>query len=850
MDIVEAMTPRDRSNLVLPARVAVFYAAGASAWIVVTDGLVATIWQHPLREWLADSGKGLLFVAASTLLFYLLVKRLVARFEKAETALRANEERWHYALEGAGEGVWDWNWATRTIYFSPRWKAMLGYEDTEIGDGADAWLKRVHPADRNRVLRLLARHQSGRAARLDCEHRIKTKSGDYIWVLTRGRIVERAADGSPLRAIGTQSDITARRATEAKMADALNLNDTILKAAPVGITTFGADGRTLTANAMAVKCLGATVEESHHGNYHRWEAWREAGLIELADRVLRENAPEAIACRVVNLSGRRIWVDLNFAPFEHGGERRLLLIGRDITAERESRERLDVLDAALQATPSAWVVTDVRGVIEWVNPAFTKISGYTLAEAVGRTPSLLKSGRHTAGFYGNIWQTLAEGRTWQGEICNRHRNGGLYHERMTALPVRDADGKTVHYVAIKEDITERRELEKQLARSQRLESIGLIASGIAHDLNNMLAPIMLAVNLIKDTHRDRETVELLDMMKSAAQRGAGVVKQVLTFARGVEGERVQIDVRPLLKELGQLARETFPRSIRIVLDLPDSELLVEGDVTQLHQVLLNLAVNARDAMPEGGVLTLAARRVVLDEAAVRPAAGMRAGAFVRLAVIDTGTGIPPEVVEQIFEPFYTTKPRGKGTGLGLSSAYGIVRSHGGFIEVRSAVGVGTEFGVVIPAVSRVPTGTEDSLTPSSPLVGAGRRVLVVDDEEIIRVVSGQLLRKRGFVPVAAEEGAAGLRALRTDPAGFSAAIIDLMMPGMSGYKLARELRQVAPTLPIIVASGMVGAVEAGDEREVLTALGVRSVLKKPFTEADLMAALAAELQPAPLRHAG
>jgi hypothetical protein len=844
------MTPTAFSKITLPARVAGVYALAATLWIVVTDGLVAAIWQHPAREWMVDSGKGLLFVAASTLFFYLLVERLVARFETAEAALRSTEERWQYALEGAGEGVWDWSRGRRTIYFSPTWKAMLGYGEAEIGDGTEAWLKRVHPADRHRVLRHLARHQSGRLAALDCEHRLATKSGGYIWVLTRGRIVQRAADGSPLRAIGTQSDITARRAVEAEMADALNFNRTIVNAAPVGIVTFRADGQTLTTNEAAARCMGATVEELGGENYHDWGTWREAGLTEIADRALREGATTSAIRRIVHRGGRRQWVEVSFTPFAHGGERRLLLIGRDITTERESRERLEVLDAALQATPNAWVVTDVRGVIEWVNPAFTKVSGYTLAEVVGRTPSVLKSGHHTAGFYGTIWQALAEGRTWQGEICNRHRNGDLYHERMTALPVRDADGKTMHYVAIKEDITERRELERQLARSQRLESIGLIASGIAHDLNNMLAPIMLAVNLIKDAHRDRETVELLDMMKGAAQRGAGVVKQVLTFARGVEGERVQLDVRPLVKELGQLARETFPRNIRIVLDLPADELLVEGDVTQLHQVLLNLAVNARDAMPEGGVLKLEARRVHLDEAALRLAVGLRPGAYIRLAVNDTGTGIPPEVVEHIFEPFYTTKPRGKGTGLGLSTAYGIVRSHGGFIEVRSDVGVGTEFGVVIPASQRTPTESADPAGPVAPLAGAGRRVLVVDDEEIIRNVCEHLLRKRGFAAVVADEGAVGLRALRADPGGFSAAIIDLMMPGMSGYKLAREIRQLAPGLPIIIASGMVGLVDAGEERDVFAALGVRSVLKKPFGEGELMAALELELRTAPVRRAG
>jgi len=369
---------------------------------------------------------------------------------------------------------------------------MLGYGDTELNDGAEIWLRRVHPADRMRVLRHLALHQAGRLPGLNCEHRIRTKSGDYTWVLTRGRIVRRAPDGSPLRAIGTQSEITARRATEMRMADELNFNRTILDAAPVGIVTFGAGGDTLTVNEAAAEIFGAQQEELLAENFHQWEAWRQHGLISAADRALQEGAVVSMAFGLTNRRGQKMWVDLNFTPFEYGGERRLLLIGRDTTEQHESRERLEVLDAALRVTPNAWVVTDGSGVIQWVNPAFTKMSGYTLREVVGQKPSLFKSGHHTAGFYGNMWQTLMDGRTWQGEMCNRHRDGRLYHERMTAVPVRDAGGTIIHYVAVKEDITERRELEKQLARSQRLESIGLIASGIAHDLNNVLAPIMLA----------------------------------------------------------------------------------------------------------------------------------------------------------------------------------------------------------------------------------------------------------------------------------------------------------------------------------------------------------------------
>ena len=825
------------ARLSIPAKITGAYAAITAAWILLGNGAIRRFLDNPAWNRLTE----VLFLAATALVLYAGLWRLVARFEAVETALRLSDERWQFALEGSGEGVWDWDAETEKVFYSSRWKAMLGYAEAEIGDQPEAWVSRIHPEDRARTRRRFLLHLLGKTPAFVCEHRMRTKAGAYIWVLSRGQVLRWSADGRPLRAIGTQSDVTARKDAETRMADALSFNQTILRSSPVAIVAYTADGQTISANEAAVVFFGTTAEGLLRQNFRQLDLWRRHGLLEAADRALKENTVVRHATQVVDADGRPSWCDLTFTPFLFEGEPRLLLMGQDTTQQHATLERLELLDAALAATPTGWVVTDAKGLIEWVNPGFTRLTGYTLAEASGRTLNLLKSGRHAPSFYANLWQAIGDGQIWQGELCNRHKSGSLYYERMTIAPVRDAGGAITHYVAMKEDVTGRHELEQQLARSQRLESIGLLASGIAHDLNNMLAPIMLAISLIKSRHGDRETLELLDMMQGAAQRGAGVVQQVLTFARGVEGERVQVDVRPLVKELAQLARETFPREIRVTVEVPATALLVEGDITQLHQVLLNLAVNARDAMPRGGVLALQAAAKVLDEAGARQAPAGKAGNYVALTVADTGGGIPPEVIEHIFEPFFTTKPRGKGSGLGLSTAYGIVRSHGGFLDVKSTPGTGTQFTVLVPASVKpeLARGAQRGRAPR--IVGAGRRVLVVDDEASIRLVIGRVLEKLGFAPVEAEDGLHGLKQLLGAPDGFSAAILDLMMPGMNGYNLTREIRRVAPALPIIVVSGMMGDRDVGEDRTLLGTLGVRVVLMKPFSESDLLEALHSEM---------
>ena len=501
-----------------PNRIIATYVVLGTTYVLA--GSAAIFWNEPSQSWMFDSLKDLSFVGASAFVLQTMIRRLVARYEVAEAALRASDERWNAALEGAGDGVWDWNCETGETFYSPRWKAILGYAENEVGATYEEWKKRIHPDDLNQVVEQMRLHFSGQTEVYHCEHRLRAKDGSYKWVVSRGRVVKRAPDGTALRAVGTQNDISERKAIEMRMVDALNFTQAVLRAVPVGILTYRADGQVASANPAAVKFVGADYATVMSQNFRKLKTWAQFGLVEMADQVLEKGTVVTRRGRYVTSAGRENWSEMTFASFDFGGERRLLLIVQDITEHQRTSQQLELLHAALRAAPSGWVVTDAQGVIEWVNPGFTKLTGYSWEEAVGQRPNVLKSGQHRPDFYAKLWETVRGGQIWQGELCNRRKDGSLYYEHMTIAPVRDASGVISHFVAMKEDITGQHELEQQLNRSQRLESIGLIASGIAHDLNNVLAPILLSVGLISSRYKDRETHDLLDMMQSAAQRGA------------------------------------------------------------------------------------------------------------------------------------------------------------------------------------------------------------------------------------------------------------------------------------------------------------------------------------------
>ncbi|WP_088894017.1 ATP-binding response regulator [Leptolyngbya ohadii] len=434
------------------------------------------------------------------------------------------------------------------------------------------------------------------------------------------------------------------------------------------------------------------------------------------------------------------------------------------------------------------------------------------------------------------------------------RDSDLRNLEINYIP--DFDGQTVRgtYVLV-QDVTERKQLERQLLRSQRLESLGTLASGIAHDLNNVLAPILMSVQLLKMQYQDEQSHRWLELLEANTKRGADLIRQVMAFVRGMEGKPTLIQPEHLLWEIRQMVAETFPKSITLQTDISPKLWAVLGDITQIHQVLMNLCVNARDAMPEGGQLTLGAENVEADAAFVQLHPEAKIGAYLRLTVADTGTGIPSEIIDRIFEPFFTTKEFGKGTGLGLSTVVGIVKSHGGFITVESKVdrgvgsgevgsegvgseGVGSEpvgdrgtrFSVYLPAIAPVQnTSREESDLPN----GHGETILVVDDEAAIRDITKNSLEAHGYRTLTANDGLEAISLYMQRPQDIHLVIMDMMMPSMDGSLAIRALKEINPDVRIVAVSGLSSSEACSNVAEK----DVAAFLPKPFTIRDLLTTL-------------
>jgi len=433
-------------------------------------------------------------------------------------------------------------------------------------------------------------------------------------------------------------------------------------------------------------------------------------------------------------------------------------------------------------------------------------------------------------------------RVWSAAVANRspynveHRiqipNKTYRNMLVRAVPIVGEDGTIQQWIGIHTDITERKQLENQFLRAQRMESIGTLAGGIAHDLNNSLAPIVMAIELLKMKFTDKGSQELLATLGSSAQRSAEMVRQVLSFARGVEGRKMEVQVKHVLKDIEKIATDTFPKNIQVRSIIPNELWTITGDPTQLHQVLLNFCVNARDAMPAGGILTIAAENVHLDEhyAGLNPDA--HPGSYVFLQITDTGSGMPPEVIEKIFDPFFTTKEIGKGTGLGLSTSLAIVKSHGGFIRVYSETAKGTTFKAYFPAQTEPSTQSAEQIAAELPR-GNGELILVVDDEASVRQITRQTLEAFGYSVILASDGAEAVAIVARQDKEIAVVLTDMMMPVMDGPATIQVLLRLNPKLPIIAASG----ISADGRATQAASLGVKHFLAKPYAADALLQVL-------------
>jgi len=542
--------------------------------------------------------------------------------------------------------------------------------------------------------------------------------------------------------------------------------------------------------------------------------------IRVKQSVLRPNGEWEDAILLV--STERIQVD---------GVARVLLCMDDITHTVRADEQIRSQAALLDVTQDAIYVRDFSDRILYWNDGAQRLYGWTMMEVRGKTAAELLASGMTAQWAKALEAVRTTGQ-WEGELHQKRRDGKelIIQSRWTVVNERKGTPRAI--LVVNTDITEKKKLEAQLLRAQRLESIGTLASGLAHDLNNVLAPILMTVSFLKEGVKDETMNGMIQTLETCARRGAHIVRQVLTFARGVEGVRVLLQPKHLIDEMDRIARETFPRSLHIQTQICKQPWLITGDATKIQQVLMNLWVNARDAMPQSGTLTAKVENVMVSEDEVRLHPKAKAGPYVVISVVDTGTGIAPELMDKIFDPFFTTKPVGQGTGLGLPTVLGIVESHGGFLHVDSEVGKGTTFKVYLPAASSEKEESHETEFTSLPR-GNGEIVLVVDDEPAIRDIASRVLSSHGYRTLTACEGKEAIALFEQNRDKVKAIISDFMMPRMDGPTTIRALRKMNPDIKTIVITGLGEDVRVAEAKSAGTDL----VLSKPFTAEQLLVAL-------------
>jgi len=536
--------------------------------------------------------------------------------------------------------------------------------------------------------------------------------------------------------------------------------------------------------------------------------------------------------------GSYYWVDTTIVPFlnSEGKPYQYVAIRSDITERKRGEEQIREQAALLDQAQDAILVRDLEQNILFWNKGAERIYGWTAEEAIGRNAAELLLKEPSRQFE-NARQAVIDKGEWRGDIRQLRRDGAeiIVESRWTL--VRDDQGTPTSILVINTDITEKKGMEAQFLRAQRMESIGTLAGGIAHDLNNVLSPILMAIDMLQLKATDEASKKWLDVLRANAERGGDMVRQVLSFARGVEGERVALQPKHLIKEIVKILRETLPKSIEINFQLPDDLWIVSADATQIHQVLMNLCVNARDAMLEGGSISIKAENALVDENYARMHIEAKPGRFVLVTVSDTGPGMSPEIQSRIFEPFFTTKEMSKGTGLGLSTALTIVKSHGGFMNVYSELHKGSQFALYLPALDAPGRTDAEALQTDLPF-GNGELILVVDDEESIREITRGTLETFGYTVLTASDGteAVGLYADRKND--IAVVLTDMMMPFMDGPATIRALQKMNPAIKIIAASGLTAGHKPGE-----AALeGVKLFLSKPYTAEKLLKALAEVLK--------
>ena len=605
---------------------------------------------------------------------------------------------------------------------------------------------------------------------------------------------------------------------------------------PIGMALVAPDGHWLTANQSLCDLLGYTADELRHKTFQRLTHPEDIPAeIELARQTLiGETHFYEMEKRYFHKRGSVVWVRLTASLIRDANGHPLYFIkqAQNITESKIANEKIAEQAALLDKTNDAITLCDMEGRVLFWNKGAEAIYGWTADEASNRQMKEL-SFKNNVGQYDEACRATLQNAKWTSEIPVVHKDGHELVVQSHWSLIRDRTNKPKAFLGISYDITDRKHIEAQLMRAQRMESIGTLAGGIAHDLNNILTPIMMSIEMLKVTATHPRAKSIIETIEITTKRGADIVRQVLSFARGMKGDRIEVQPRHLLKDIQALIKETLPKNIELKYFFPGDSWTILGDPTQIHQILLNLCVNARDAMPQGGCLTISAENAAIDEQYASMHVEAKAGDFVIIKVSDTGTGIAPGVLDKIFDPFFTTKEIGKGTGLGLSTVIAIVKSHEGFVEVASEVGKGTTFKVYLPAI-KVSSGSANVEEERETLPrGNNETILIVDDEASILTMTSQSLEAFGYQTLNANDGVEAVSLYAQHRDKIAVVLTDMAMPIMDGPSTVRVLMKMNPAIRIIAASGLKTQETISQELDGK----IKYFLNKPYSAATLLKTL-------------
>jgi PAS domain S-box-containing protein len=733
--------------------------------------------------------------------------RDITERQRAKVALEESEKQFRAMFDLASIGMCQADVRTgRWLRVNRKFSEITGYPVDELLRIGNADI--THPDDRQKDWDGFQQVVRGAAPEYHIEKRYIRKDGAVIWVRVNMTVLRDAA-GEPLRSMATIEDITARR----QAAETLRISEerfrSILQSVQfVAVQGYAPDGATQYWNKASEVLYGYTAEEAIGRNLLDLiipDEMRE-GVRQAMQAMAATGEPvPAGELPMQRKDGARVTVFSSHTIIKMPGRpQELFCVDIDLTERKRSEARLRLQGGALDAAANAIVITNRAGTIEWVNAAFTTFSGHTAAEAIGKSPGqLLRSGKQDPAFFKAMWETILAGEVWNGEIINRHKDGHLYTEEMTITPIRDEHGTITQFIAVKQDITKRKALEEQFRQAQKMEAIGQLAGGVAHDFNNILAAVMMYLGLLQDEPTLTPTIRSsLKELSREIQRGAVLTRQLLAFSRQQAMESTRLDLATIVSGLIKMLSRLLGENIKILVERDPAVAAVEADAGMMEQVVINLCINARDAMPRGGSLTLRTETIAVAPGSSAEPSGVRPGRFVRLSVTDTGDGMSAETLQHIFEPFFTTKAVGKGTGLGLATVYGIVQQHGGWVTVESVLGQGTSFHVHLPASSEVATCAPAPGAPLAPAKGGSETILLVEDEPSLRTIVALMLRHHGYHVIEASDGHEAMRLWKQHSAAISLLFTDLVMPnGLSGQELIARLRALRPTLKVIACTG-------------------------------------------------